>query len=453
MDDTSAMTKESTKLGFGRTMLYSMASAGLNILSITVSTWLLYFYAPPPDSGRPQYLPVALVGVLLTIGSLWDAVIDPFIGHWSDTLKSRWGRRRPFLMFGAPVLALLTVLLWTPPQGVDTWLTIAYFMLVTVGFFTAFSLVGIPYDGTLPEMAPESQPRVTLSYWKNVFGLLGVLVGTFVAAPLFENAGAVAMGIVIASVGLVTIWMTLFGLRESPRVNAQPMGAMEGLRVTLRNRQFLYLFFSTLFVHLAYQMLLANLPYFVTLVMGQSEGDVAIFQGMVIIMMALTGPLWALWNKRLSQRRLLKISMIGLAVMLGLGYFVGLFPAVPLMVQGLLVVGLTGVALGGYFIVIYAMMGNVVDYDEMLTGRRREAIYYGTFSFALGLGISVGTLILPLLLETFGYTKDNPLGVRIAFPVMALFMLIGYRIFQSYRLGDTPEETRRNLGIKESDND
>ena len=98
------MTDTGRKLTLGRILLYSAASAGLNIMSITASTWMLYFYAPPPDSGRVQYLPAALVGILLTVGSLWDAVIDPFIGHWSDTLKSRWGRRRPFLMFATPIV-------------------------------------------------------------------------------------------------------------------------------------------------------------------------------------------------------------------------------------------------------------------------------------------------------------------------------------------------------------
>ena len=81
------------KLPFWRVALYSSASAGLNILGITISTWLLYFYAPPPDSGRPTYIPAVTLGVLLLVATFWDAIIDPFIGHWSDTLRSRWGRR------------------------------------------------------------------------------------------------------------------------------------------------------------------------------------------------------------------------------------------------------------------------------------------------------------------------------------------------------------------------
>jgi glycoside/pentoside/hexuronide:cation symporter, GPH family len=146
------------KLSLSRVLLYSSASIGLNIIGITVSTWLLYFYAPPPDSGRPQYLPVTLVGLLLTVVSLWDAVIDPFIGHWSDSLRSRWGRRRPFLIFAAPVCVAALILIWMPPAG-STFVTAAYFLVIMLIFFTSFSLVGIPYDGTLPEMAPTNQER------------------------------------------------------------------------------------------------------------------------------------------------------------------------------------------------------------------------------------------------------------------------------------------------------
>jgi GPH family glycoside/pentoside/hexuronide:cation symporter len=388
-----------------------------------------------------------MVGILLTLGSLWDAIIDPFIGHWSDTLQSRWGRRRPFLLFGAPASAVLLVLIWTPPAAGASTINAIYFTLITVGYFTAFSLVGIPYDGTLPEMAPDSRDRVGLSYWKNLFGIIGVLIGSLVAAPLFESIGPVAMGLVVGIVGTITIWITLIGLRDVERPLGAPVGALEGVRITLRNRQFIIVFVSTLFVHLAYQMLLANLPYFVTLIVGRGEGDVAIFQGVLILMMAATGPLWNQWSKRSSQRRLLMISMVGMAATIALTFLVGYIPALPVMAQALLVLIPTASFLGGYFIVIYAMMGNVVDYDEILTGRRREAIYYGAFSFANGLGISVGTLILPLLLEWLGYTSGNPLGVRVSFLAMAAAILIGAVIFRPYKLGDTPEETRRNLGL------
>jgi GPH family glycoside/pentoside/hexuronide:cation symporter len=210
----------------------------------------------------------------------------------------------------------------------------------------------------------------------------------------------------------------------------------------------LILFASTLLVHVAYQMVLANFPYFVTLVLKQTEGDVGAYQGVLILCIALTGPLWLWLNRKYSQRVLLNASLLLLAVIFGLGFLIGALDGSTIAIQAYVFVALVGLALGGYLILIYAMMGNLVDYDEMLTHRRREAIYYGTFSFAIGLGTSLGTLILPVLLETFGYTRQNPLGVRLAFVIMALFVFGGLLVFQKYRVGDTPEETRRNLGLE-----
>lgn len=148
-------------------LLYSSASMGLNIVSLTVGTWLLYFYAPPPDSGRIQYLPVTLVGVLLIVTSLWDAIIDPFIGHWSDTTRSRWGRRRPFLMYGAPVMALALAALILPqilqrfgyttanPLGVrPAWLATGAMALLGAVTFAGFRLGDTPEE-THRIMGPE----------------------------------------------------------------------------------------------------------------------------------------------------------------------------------------------------------------------------------------------------------------------------------------------------------
>jgi glycoside/pentoside/hexuronide:cation symporter, GPH family len=435
------------KLPFWRVALYSSASAGLNILAITVSTWLLYFYSPPPDSGRPVYMPAVTMGVLLLIATFWDAAIDPFIGHFSDTLRSRWGRRRPFLMFASPFILVGAILLWTPPSLTDYALNSVYFMVVILIYHTSYSLVGIPYDASMPEMAPETHARLGLSYWKGFFGIVGVLIGSLVAAPLFESIGAVAMGAVVGVVGVVTIYITLIGLRETDRPVGDPMPAVDGLKATFQNKQFLILFFSTLSVHIAYEMILANFPYFVTLVLRQTEGDVGIYQGILIVFMAITGPVWTWLNRKYSQRALLNASMLLLGMISALGFLIGRTGGLSIYVQAYIFVAFTGAALGGYLILIYAMMGNLVDYDEMITHRRREAIYYGTFSFAIGLGTAVGTLILPVLLDKFGFTQANPLGVRLAFPVMAVFIFIGFFIFQRYRVGDTLEETRKNLNL------
>lgn len=433
-----SLTRMTSPLTLRRILLYSCASAGLNMMSITVSTWLLYFYAPPPDSGRTQYLSATLVGVLLTVGRLWDAVIDPLIGHWSDVNRSRWGRRRPFLMFATPVTAIALILLWTPPSTGSSLLNALYFLLVTITFYTSLSLVSIPYDSSLPEMAAASAEYVTLSMWKNIFGTTGVLIGALVASPLFGTVGPVAMGFVVGCIGLVTVWLTLIGLHEKDCPVDRPIDLWSSLRITFGNRQFLSLFASTLIIHVAYSMLLANLPYFVTLVVGKSEADMSIFQGVVVLTMVVFAPLWNWLSQRYANRTLLRFTMLGLALVFSLTFTVGLLPGIPVMTHALLMLALIGPFLGGYFVLVFAMMGSVVDYDEILTLRRREAIYYGTFSLAVGVGPTLAALLLPFIFEHYGYTATNPLGVRVAFLVTGLLALLGSLAFIGYRLGDTP---------------
>lgn len=435
-------TQTAMPLTLGKTLLYSCASTGLNMMSITVSTWLLYFYAPPPDSGRTQYLSATLVGMLLTLGRLWDALIDPLIGYWSDINRSRWGRRRPFLMFATPVTAFALLLLWTPPATSSGLVNAIYFFCVTTAFYTCLSLVSIPYDGSLPEMATVPADYVTLSMWKNVFGTTGVLLGVLLATPLFSSVGPLAMALVVGGIGLVSVGLTLCGWRERETdYSAAPaIGVWSSIRMAFGNRQFLSLFASTAIVHVAYAMLLANLPYFVTLVVGKTEADVSIFQAVVVVTMVVFAPLWNWLSQRYANRLLLRFTMLGLALVCSLTFTVGLLPGISVLTHALLMLALIGPLLGGYFILVFAMMASVVDYDELLTNCRREAIYYGTFSLAVGAGPTLAALLLPLLFERYGYTAANPLGVRVAFLVTGLLALLAALAFIGYRLGDTPQE-------------
>jgi len=436
-----------TQLTMKRTLLYSSASAGLNIMAISVSTWLLYFYSPPPDSGRHIYLPITLVGFLMGLTSIWDAVIDPFIGHFSDVTRSRWGRRRPYILFATPITAILLIFVFTPPGGGSITLNAVYFFVIITLFYTAYSLVGIPYDGTMPEMAQNPKDLVKLSTWKSILGIMGVMVGALVAAPLFSSMGPVVMAFIVALVGLATIWLALFGIRETTRPIGEPLRVIAGFKATLANRQFLFMFFSVLIVHIAYAMVTAILPYFITTVLGRPEGDVGIFQGLLVLLMILSAPLWNWLARRYAHRKLLMVSMVMMGIIITMNAFVGLIPGMDKLLQAYITVGLVGPALGGYFILAYAMMGSVVDYDEMFTHARREAIYYGTFSLAAGIGPAVAAMTLPFILSYFGYTSANPLGVRVAWVVAGVCSLVGAIVFFGYKLGDTPEQTRANLGM------
>jgi GPH family glycoside/pentoside/hexuronide:cation symporter len=452
------VTTETTvpKLTFWQKALYSAGSIGLNIISLSVSSWLLYFYVPPSDrTDMIAYAPAGLVGAMLFIAGVWDGIIDPFLGHWSDSMKSRWGRRRPFLMFGTPVMAVTMILLWTPPVRASSVFNGVYLLVVAALYYTAFSAVGMPYDGTLPEMAPDTHDRVKLSTWKMVFGIIGFVGGSLTVPMLWESLGPLGMGIAVAIIGAVSMYLVLIVLREPEYARHQdPMPAWEAFKATFTNGQFLIFFCATLLIHVSYTIILAISPYFVTQVVGGTEGDVTIFQGLLVLLMVICAPFWIWVRTRFRDKWVVTAAMALMGVTLALNFVVTPSPTpgegLAALVPGLLIFPLTALPISGYLIMAYAMMGNVVDYDEMLTGRRREAIYYGNFSLATNAGSAVAAAVLPVMLKTFGDTQANPMGIRLSFILAGVMAIAAATVFLGYRLGDTPEETRQNLGLSGS---
>ena len=162
---------------------------------------------------------------------------------------------------------------------------------------------------------------------------------------------------------------------------------------------------------MCYEVLLVVIPYFVTVIVGREEAFVMYYQAEFILCMVASVPLWMWLSHRYGKRRMLQVVSLLLAVIFPINFFVGAVPGIPVMIQAFIFFPLVSIPLGGFMILVYAMVGDIADYDQMQTGKRREAMYYGVFGFSRKLGFALSTLILPLLFKTFGYTKDNPLGI------------------------------------------
>jgi len=102
-----------------RRLLYGVGSFGSSLLQQTVLLWIFFYYAPPAGQGLPTRVPASLMGLAMAIGRLVDAIADPPVAYLSDRLRSVRGRRRPFIIVGAPLLALAFALLWRPPDAAD----------------------------------------------------------------------------------------------------------------------------------------------------------------------------------------------------------------------------------------------------------------------------------------------------------------------------------------------
>lgn len=426
------------KLSLGRKLLFSMGSFGVNLIGVTLTSWLLFFYSPPADSGRTVYLSATIVGILLTIASIWDSIIDPFIGQFSDNTRSKWGRRKPFLLIGAPIEVVALILLFIPPARSSAVLVGAYLFILRLIFFTSHSLVCIPYDGLIAEMTKKPEERVGLASFKNFFGLLGTLVGSLCAGILFE-VSPIAMTAIIGLIGLAAIYATVPSILESNQVIADPMPVFKGIKLALKNKPFVILSITAIAYMLAEGIILANNAYIVTLVVGGSEGDAGLFTAVMIVVMMVFAVIWNLVAKKASPGKLYSICLYVLAISGLFAFFTGMAPFIPANIHYIISLALIAPSLGGALIFSFGLMGAVVDYDEKLTNQRREALFYGVFSLASGIGMSVSTLILPLAYNTFGYTKADPDGPRVAFLIIFLIMIAAALVFRKYKLSDTGE--------------
>ncbi|MCP4756987.1 MAG: MFS transporter, partial [Proteobacteria bacterium] len=267
---------------------------------------------------------------------------------------------------------------------------------------------------------------------------------------LYEKLGPFKMALLVGGIGFVTMYMCLPGIKELPAEISKShlkIGLSDSFKATFFNKQFLFFGFAIIALYMCYQVLLVIMPYFVTIVVGESESFVMYYQAEFILCMIVSIPIWMKLSSKYPKRTIMRAVSILLAVFFPVLFFVGKLPVLSVAVQAFVLFPLVSVPLAGFLIIVYAMMGDMVDYDQMLTGKRREAIYYGVFGFSRKVGFALSTLILPMLFKFFGYESGNDLGIRLVWIMLGAVSILGFLFFRGYRLGDTPEETREIMKL------
>ncbi|MPZ15827.1 MAG: hypothetical protein GEU73_15630 [Chloroflexi bacterium] len=418
-------------------ILYAFGSLGANALIQSYTLWLTFFYAPPESSGRPTLLPIVALGLIHGLSKVIELVDDPLIGFASDRTRSRLGRRVPYILLGAPVLVLSFFLLWTPPDAETTSLNAAYLFAMLLLFHLGFTVVMGPYDALLPELALSANARVNLASLKVVAGVAGAAVGLVGSGPLIDAVGFRGMAAAVAGIALTSYAVALVGIRGLPTTRApstMPLGP--SLRAVLRNRPFLVLVVTLGLLFLGRDLLTQLIPYFTTVVLQAPEESASMLTGALITMVVLTLPVLAWLSRRWGTKRTASAFVLALGLYLPFLGLVGLgLPGVPLMTQGLFMMAMVGIPVAAVYVFPNALLADVVEYDALQTGHRREALYFGMFATLTKLAPSGSALILGVILEVFGFSAEHPLGIRIVPAVAGVCVLLGWAVFQlGYRL-------------------
>lgn len=430
-------------------ILYNMAGFSFNVYDTILYAWLPYFYAPPQDSGLTPYVPLAAVGFILAGGRILDAVTDVLIGYLSDRTRSRWGRRKPYIFISTPILFLSFIFVWLPPVDGIHPMNVISLAVVLFFYYWGYTGVLVPWFAILPEMSDRNEERVKIAAIGVVIGVLGALVGGGLSGPLFQKLGAFPMALILGGAAFVAGELTLFGIKERFSVSAETQnpGFFKVIRETFADRQVLSFSLMIMFVQLTYQLMLMNVPYTTTLILGSEEADASLLMGEVIILMAASTPVWYWLLKKFPKRKVFRFIILAMIIGFIFNFFIGFSETPSPMIQAMLIFPITAIPMGGMFAAVLGIIADLTDYDQLKSGQRREAIYYGIYGIVRKTGWALCSLILAGVFSTFGYSAENSLGVRVIWLVCALSCLVGLLFFIPYKLGDTKEETKEIMGL------
>lgn len=413
------------KLSTKTKILYGIADSGIALLTAAIQFFLLFFYT---DIAR---IDAAIAGTALLVGKLtWDAVNDPLFGFISDRTRSRWGRRRPYMLFGALPFGLAIWLLFSIPSGLSGALAFVVVLATFLLVDTAQTLVSVPYYAMSAELTYDYDERTSLIAIRMIFTVVGYILGaaaTTAVAGIFigmgwsESAGYSGMGAVFGIIALVTVLVTALGVKERARPELKPaqMPAWTQIRQVFKNRPFVqYMIMSTI-ISISFTLLTSLLPYFLTYQLGMTDQIPLV----MLVMLGTIGIFLIPW--RYAAQRLNKGPAYALGLAIACVAIIGAF----LLPQGpspwiYLIAFVAGVGFSAQYVFPWSMIPDVIEVDQAATGERHEGIYFGVNSFLGKLTGALGIAASGWALKLYGYVPDAAQTAHALFGIRFFFAIV-----------------------------
>jgi GPH family glycoside/pentoside/hexuronide:cation symporter len=390
-------------------------------------------------------------GLILTLARVWDAVTDPLMGLITDKTRSRFGRRRPWLLIGALPFGLIFFLMWIVPPFDETG-RFFYYLAMVLLFGTVTTIVSVPYTALTPELTRDYDERTNLTSFRFTFSIGGSLLGLILHQSIVQMFADQQTGYMVASavIGVLCVppfvWCFL-GVheRDADAEQATPrVSFMDQLRAVVHNKPYLFVVGIFLCSWLVVQITAAVLPFYITFWLERNDLQLPIIasvQGTALLFLFF-------WNRVSTYIGKKATYLSGMVFWLGVQAFL-FFLQPGQEILAFVVASLAGVGVAAAYLIPWSMVADVIEFDELSSGQRREGIFYGFMVFVQKLGVGAGLFVVGNLLEARGFQSPGPgqdpttmaqpeaaiFAIRLAIsPVPALLLLVSMVLVWFYPL-------------------
>ncbi|MGB8368104.1 MAG: MFS transporter [Limisphaerales bacterium] len=450
--DVAPQTQPRVGLTFKEKLGYGLGDTASHFVWDMVGFWLLIFYTDV------YKIPAAAAGTIMAIARFWDMGIDPVIGIISDRTQTRWGKFRPYILFGALPYAVLAVLTFTTPDFGVTG-KIIYACATYVLLMTAYAAVNLPYSSLAAVMTSDTYERVGVNQYRFICAFVGQLVVTGLALTLakYFGGGDEAMGyqhtlILFGCLSVVFFSITFMTTKE----RVQPLKSLEGsikgdFKNLFKNRPWIILAIVGIVSFVMFAMQNAAIAYYFKYYIGK-EKNVQLFNviGTIALIVALP------FAKPLARRFGNKNVFLGSSLISGVFFILLYLPGEKDIITIYALNILAKMAYAPAVPLLWTMIADSADYSEWKSGRRATGLYFSAATFAQKAGWGIGGGIAGWLLTAFNYvpnaiqTQTALTGIKLLVSVIpgilymscALFML-GYNIDSQ-----TTDQMKRDLDTR-----
>ncbi len=387
-----------------------------------------------------------LITIAFIIWSIWNAINDPLMGSLSDRTRTKWGKRKPWIVAGIVPMCLILVFIWMPPSTPGTgsfWYMLAMILL----FDTFFTMYSLNQTALFPEMYQDLHQRAKANQVIQILGVVALIIATLLPGmiipdykdPAYKD-NYVTAGIVIAiTCGAFALVFILTGIKERPEFSRDSEMApsfIESLKISLKNKSFTTYIVANFAVFYVFGMLPIIAPLYGGYVLGLGGLMLSLLLGVAFISASV---FIVLWNKVSIKHGIKKGQTMAMVT-----FIVTLLPFgfISEVIGAIIAFIIVGIGLAGALFFRMVVLSTIVDEDELKTGVRREGGYMGINAFFTRLTTIAIVLTINIIFNSTGWSVFDPvgtteqtiIGLRVlicVFPAIALLLgiVLGMRRF------------------------